>query len=286
MAEPAITAASKFVAKSSPKLAELDGFGSQIRDALAKVEEVATRADTRLRTEIDAASGVIHTAIGKLKAQVDELALATAAARALPQSTSVGAPSPAPGLGGQELIDALYARSEEIARAVDTTQQRVTTTEGRVNDAEAMLSRHDNGLMQLAHVVRRLDERGPRQATAQAQQPVFGANLGANFQGGASGAAAPAREPEWQDPERLDLSAGKRPRPTGPWKLYDEKYLLDSRNAFNSKDQSTWLEDLKDYLSGRTPSSTSFSRGLRRSRPRSCAPSSTRAASTVRLPRS
>ena len=39
----------------------------------------------------------------------------------------------------------------------------------------------------------------------------------------------------------------------GPWKLYDEKYLLYSRNAFSSKDQATWLEDLKDYLSGRTP---------------------------------
>ena len=53
--------------------------------------------------------------------------------------------------------------------------------------------------------------------------------------------------------ERFDLSSGERTRPMGPWKLYDEKYLLDSRNAFNSKDQSTWLEDLKDYLSGRTP---------------------------------
>ena len=127
---------------------------------------------------------------------MDELVSTTAASRALPQSTSMGAPSPAPGLGGQERIDARYARSDEIARAVDMTQQRLTNTKGCVNDAEAMFSRHDNGLMQLDHVVRRLDERGPRQATALAQQPVFGANLGANFKGGASGAAAPAPEPE------------------------------------------------------------------------------------------
>ena len=129
----------------------------------------------------------------------------------------------------------------------------MTTTERRVSDAEGMLSRHDNGLLQHGHALRRLDQRGPRQAAAPAQQPAFGANHGANFQGGASGAAAPAPEPEWQDPERFDLSSGERTRPMGPWKLYDEKYLLDSRNAFSSKDQATWLEDLKDYLSGRTP---------------------------------
>ena len=223
-----------------------DGFGTQIREALSKVEELATRADARLRTEIDAATGVIDTAIGKLKTHVDELALANAASRTLPQSASVGAPSPAPGLGDHGRLDTMHARSEEIARAVEVTQQRLTTAEGvmttterRVSDAEGMLSRHDNGLVQLDQVVRCLDQRGPRQATAQAQPPAFGANHGANFQGGASGAAAPAPEPEWQDPERFDLSSGERTRPMGPWKLYDEKYLLDSRNDFSSKDEAT-----------------------------------------------
>ena len=115
VAEPAISAAGNFVTHATPKLAELDGFGTQIREALSKVEEVATRADARLRTEIDAATGVIDTAIGKLKAQVDELAPANAASRALPQSTSVGAPSQAPGLNSHERLDTLHARSEEIA---------------------------------------------------------------------------------------------------------------------------------------------------------------------------
>ena len=35
--------------------------------------------------------------------------------------------------------------------------------------------------------------------------------------------------------------------------LYDEKFFLDAKNAFNPKDQATWLEVLKDYLNGSTP---------------------------------
>ena len=68
------------------------------------------------------------------------------------------------------------------------TQQRLTATEGvmttterRVSDAEGMLSRHDNGLVQLDHAVRRFDQRGPCPAAAHAEQPAFGANHGANF---------------------------------------------------------------------------------------------------------
>ena len=74
VADPAITAASEFVAHASPKLAECDGFGNQIRAALAKVEEVATQADTCLRSEICQITSAIDTAIGKIKLQVEELA--------------------------------------------------------------------------------------------------------------------------------------------------------------------------------------------------------------------
>ena len=76
---------------------EQSALNAQIREALSKLEEVATQADVRLRTEIGQVTGIIDTAIGKLKAQVDESASTTAASRALPQSTSVAAPSPPPG---------------------------------------------------------------------------------------------------------------------------------------------------------------------------------------------
>ena len=35
--------------------------------------------------------------------------------------------------------------------------------------------------------------------------------------------------------------------------LYDEKFLLDPKNAYNAKDAATWLDNLRDDLSGRTP---------------------------------
>ena len=81
--------------------AEQSALNAQICDALSKVEDVATQADVRFRTEIGQVTGIIDAAVGMLKAQVDEFGSATAASRALPQSTSVAAPSPAPGLGGQ-----------------------------------------------------------------------------------------------------------------------------------------------------------------------------------------
>ena len=39
---------------------------------------------------------------------------------------------------------------------------------------------------------------------------------------------------------------------TGPWKLYDEKYLFQPTTAYTGKDTQTWLQDLHGYLSGRT----------------------------------
>ena len=92
--------------------------------------------------------------------------------------------------------------------------------------------------------MRRIDERGPRQITRQPeqqpQQPQqpFGAGFGATI--GYGGASGPVRAPEWEkaeDAERYDLRSlsGEQARRSGPWKLYDEKFLLDGKNAFNSK---------------------------------------------------
>ena len=89
----------------------------------------------------------------------------------------------------------LLLQCGEISWAIEQLQQRASTTEGRVSDAEAMLSRHDNGLVQLDHAVRRIVERGPRHIIAQPQQPGFGASFGADFQSGSVGASGPAQTP-------------------------------------------------------------------------------------------
>ena len=39
----------------------------------------------------------------------------------------------------------------------------------------------------------------------------------------------------------------------GKWSLYDEKYVLSGKGAHNPKSPQTWLQDLHDYLAGRSP---------------------------------
>ena len=103
VAKPQVTASTEFEAKHSPKLAELAGFGDQLKSSFAALEEVASQADVRLRQDIGHVTSVIDQAIGTLKRQVDALEMATSAVRAAPQAaaTAGGPPSPAPGLGAQ-----------------------------------------------------------------------------------------------------------------------------------------------------------------------------------------
>ena len=49
VAEPQVTAASELEAKHSEKLAELTGFGDQLKSAFTALEDVASQADLRLR---------------------------------------------------------------------------------------------------------------------------------------------------------------------------------------------------------------------------------------------
>ena len=102
MAEPQVTQAIAFVAKHSPKLSELAGFGDQVKAAFSAVEDVAAQAGVRLRAEIGQVTQVIDQAVGTLKKQVDALEAATNAARAaLHSAAAAGAPPTAPGLGVQ-----------------------------------------------------------------------------------------------------------------------------------------------------------------------------------------
>ena len=126
-----------------------------------------------------------------------------------------------------------------MGRALEQVQQRLSKT-------EALLGRLDAGLFQLDAVVRGL----PAACQSWPQQPGFGIEFGADFNGGTAGATGATRA--LQVEEHVVHSLGE-PRRHGPWKLYDEKFVLDTKNACNPKDQATWLEDLKDYLSGRPP---------------------------------
>ena len=110
----------------------------------------------------------------------------------------------------------LLLQCGEISWAIEQLQQRASTTEGRVSDAEAMLSRHDNGLVQLDHAVRRIVERGPRHIIAQPQQPGFGASFGADFQSGSGGAAGPVQAPHGEARGSRAVRPSQRPWRASP----------------------------------------------------------------------
>ena len=121
----------------------------------------------------------------------------------------------------------------------------------RFAEAEACLGRHDSGLTQLDVVVRGLStarQSGPA-------QPGFGAEFGADF---ATGAASGNGTSRTAQAEEFEVHSNHETRRQGPWKLYDEKFLLDAKNVSNPNDQATWLEDLQDELSGRTPELDGF----------------------------
>ena len=239
LAEPTISKSSDFMTESTPKLAELVGFGDQIRMALVKVEEFATQADTKLRHEIDAATGTIDSAMTKMQARVEELSAALAAASSAGTATSSGAPAPPAGLDGHS--DLQFA---ELRRQAADTRQRLERVDQCLRD-------HDNGMRQLDGRVRNIDTAAPPTAAAAgpASAPQQGQGLGAEF--GASFGGVPTGPTAAYESHDIHSAVGERR--LGNWKLYDEKFLLDPKNAYSSNDAATWLHDLRDYLSGRTP---------------------------------
>ena len=155
-------------------------------------------------------TAIIDNAIGKLKTQVDKPQIATAASRAAPQAAPAGAPPPAPSLDGQHggQIAVLRSRSAEMDRALEQVQQRLSET-------EALLGRHDAGLVQPDSVVCGLSaarQSGP-------QQLGFGTAFGADFNGGAATGTGASRALQAEEYEFHSLG---EPRWQVPWKLYDE----------------------------------------------------------------
>ena len=101
VAEPQITAAAEFTIVHEVQLAELTGFGDQLKAAFSALVGVASQADLRLRTEIGQVTSLLDQAVGTLKWQVDALEATTRAAQAVPASAdaAAGIHQGAPGLG-------------------------------------------------------------------------------------------------------------------------------------------------------------------------------------------
>ena len=100
----------------------------------------------------------------------------------------------------------------------------------------------------------------PQAAPTAPQATAFGAEYGATFTAGGT------RSVFGDSAEKHEIHSEAGARRQGPSKIDDEKYVLDSKNAYSPKDVATRLDDLRDYLS--LPSSTSSFLGARISPPR------------------
>ena len=165
---------------TSPKLAELVGFGDQVQTALEKVEEVAQQADTRLRQEVSQVTGFIDRAISKMQVKVDVLSAALAAAGSPGAATSSGGPVPPAGLDGH--ADMQFA---ELRRETAGVKQRL-------GKAKTCLGDHGNGMRLLDGLVRSLQSQPSAAAPPAQAHPGFGAEFGATF---ATGGAPPTAQP-------------------------------------------------------------------------------------------
>ena len=47
-------------------------------------------------------------------------------------------------------------------------------------------------------------------------------------------------------------TGGNAANPGGRVSLYDEKFVLSGKGVFNAKAPQTWLQDMRDYLAGRS----------------------------------
>ena len=141
VAEPQITAAAQFESTNSEKLAELTGFGDQLKTAFSALEGVAAEADVRFRTEIGQVTKLLDQAVGTLKRQVDALEATTRATQAVPLSAAAAAVTPqaAPGLGPHaDQLTELERRTTELAQVSGQTRERL-------QEAERCLHDHDQG---------------------------------------------------------------------------------------------------------------------------------------------
>ena len=82
----------------------------------------------------------------------------------------------------------------------------------------------------------------PRQRHALVRRPPsFGAEFGVTF---GTGGAPPTVQPTAHEAHDIHSAVGEQR--FGPWKLYDDKFVLDPKKAYNAKDAATWLDDLRD----------------------------------------
>ena len=139
-----------------------------------------------------------------------------------------------------------------LEQMVVTNQQVAEGYYRRVAFLESSTTRMDG---QLVSIVARMSSNDPWQGWA---GPTTS---------GAQRAPEPSARQEQQRPEshnedrthgratefNIHTPEDRTSRTTGrPWQLYDEKYLFQSGSLYDGKDPQKWLQNMHDYLAGRT----------------------------------
>ena len=157
---------------------------------------------------------------------------------------------------------------------------RLAESGREVKEAWTAVSRHELGLKELHESMHKVQNAVQEAATAAAQARAMAETAHATaaaahtasatqhaagvdpMAGGrdawSQGRSAPAGGPPTPPtrPQTFDMGSPPGvPRGAdigGKWRLYDEKLLLTDKLVYSSKSPQTWLQDVRDYLAGRT----------------------------------
>ena len=223
------------------------------------ISEAVTNFDARLRAELD---GVVAQIDMKLQQQYATLGGIIGAIGEVQQSTAgSSSTSAAPGFDWNTALAELKKELAELRQ----TFVNMPNFAGRLDDLRKEASDAHSVLKTELHTTAELARRALEMAGSNHQSGVSGNRVnmqeketpttidpfqtgpdpwqGYGGNSGTGGPQGPSPPPGFDSPSR-DRS--------GRWFLYDEKVHLNGKMSYDTKKPEVWLQDLRDYVAGRT----------------------------------
>ena len=224
-------------------------------NAITNIDNKFVDADKRLRDQIDTVMAEVDK---KLREQHDILQRFIAESLPALSSGPASADDARVSSLAQEMAQ-LKGVIVEVRELVVTSNTTVQAQLGSTHEvAQRALSTADSLSVRMAEVSSTQNfSSGPAaQQGVKGDTPAdpfaSGNDAWSQFRSAANGAApAAAAAPPMFAGHGPGGGAGQS-RPTGRWSLYDEKYHLNRTGMFNEKTPEVWLQDVHDYMAGRT----------------------------------
>jgi hypothetical protein len=239
--------------KLRTEMLSMSGRHDLAESDLRRVHDEGAQRDLQLRKELDEMCDKLSTEAAAVAAAVASLACSLAE---IPRAqTSAARPEPAPGLGGT--FDQLAAQVAALQTGLEAEKARTDLVGAAAQEAGRLVQQLSLSVQELQTEARRsaAEASGAHRGPDPWQEGRDRA--GAEAAAGTAGAGPPRQPetfrlhtPEGSFPEgRGGFGHARRPR---PWSLYDEKYLLNGKGLYDSKQPQLWLQTLRDYLAGRS----------------------------------